>query len=94
MYNAWKRIVFEDFLISTKVVAFLKFESVSNRLQFLSYFLHYMLAHLSVLAFTSSPHMEEYILRIFFVLTFSLVSAVRFLAGVFETMHLRDLLLA
>lgn len=38
--------------------------------------------------------MEEYILRIFFVLTCSLVSAVMFLAEVFETTHLRDLLLA
>ena len=94
LYNAWKRIAFEDFLISTMVVAFLKFESVSSRLQFLSYFLHYMLTHLSVLTFKSSPHMEEYVLCIFLVLPFSLVSAVMFLAGVFETMHPRDLLLA
>lgn len=95
MYNAWKIIVFEDFLTSTTVVAFLKFESVSSRLQFLSYFLHYRSAHLSILTFKNSPYMEEYIctwiLCIFLVLSFSLVPAVRFLAGLFETMHLRDL---
>lgn len=82
-----------SFLISTRVVAFHKFEmSVVDLVSILFYFIHYMLAHLSVLNFKSSPPMEEYILGIFLVLPFSLVSPIMFLAGVFETMHPRDLL--
>lgn len=45
-YSACTRIVFEEFLISTRVVAFLKFESICSRLQILSYFLHYIIIYL------------------------------------------------
>lgn len=85
-YNACARIIFEEFLISTRVVAFLKSESISSRLQILSYFLHYILAPLSGPAFKNSPHMEDYSLGIksFFLFFFGIILSSGFFCTVFR----------